>query len=679
MKYVITWAAALAMTVLLCFPVPALADPQTDTTDKAAKSKSLDLGDIVVRGQVTSEDLQATSATILDHEEISNRIYVTPLDILKLVPGVSIEQYHQGGTASAFQMRGFTSCSHGPDAAIFLDGVPLNETDGYADTNIVIPEEIERVEVIKGPASALYGNYASAGVVHFMTIKDGDFTRFKASYGSFNTQEAVFSMARSDEKLDQVYTGQLYHTDGYQDNSDWDKQNASGRITYHFNDKLSARVGMRFFNSTWDSAGYIPQSVYDSRPESAVSDVNGGKKKRVDGRVDVDYKLGGSSKLLFYGWGYDQDFTRWYQNWISSSQREGSNYGNERYFQRKVAGTGASYNYLGQVWGRDTSFILGLDYMREDDDRERWNLVVGDGRNRGSKYEDYNIILNTTSVYSELDYALFKPLRVILGGRMDMFSGEMDDKMPSANYDLSGPNIFSPKARLLYTVVPGWDLFANYGRGFALPTDKNLFKDNNLNPAIRNQYELGLRAHPLSWAKFVLTLWRLDTSDDIQASLEDPDQLENAGETRRQGIEVAADFSWASGWYAHADYSYIDAEYLDYVSGGVQYGGNVLANVPHDIVNLEAGYRPVQGLGGRLNLRYVSDTYVDAANTLTLDGYVVVNGQVSYRFKKHYVLELDLVNLFDQKYSEYGGYSNGQMTYAPADPLSFYLTFRVEF
>ena len=679
MRSFTTWAAALAMAALLCLPMTALAAAPTDAADKPAKSKSLSLGDVVVRGQVTSEDLQATSATVLDHEDITNRIYVTPLDMLKLVPGISIQQYHQGGTAAAFQMRGFTGCSHGPDAAIFLDGVPLNETDGYADTNIVIPEEINRVEVIKGPASALYGNYASAGVVHYMTIKSGDFTRFKGRYGSFNTQEAVFSMARSDGKLDQVYTGQFYHTDGYQDNSDWDKQNASARLTYHFNDKLSARVGGRFFNSTWDAPGYIPQSVYDSNPESAVSDVNGGKKKRMDGRVDVDYQLNDSSKLMFYSWGYDQDFTRWYQNWISSSQQVGDNYGNERYFQRKVLGTGASYNYLGQVWGRETSFVLGLDYMREDDNRERWNLVVGDGRNRGSKYQDYNIILNTTSIYSELDYALFQPFRVILGARMDMFSGEMDDRMPMASYDLSGPNIFSPKARLLYTVVPGWDVFANYGRGFALPTDKNLFVDDQLNPAIRNQYEVGLRAQPLPWVKFMVSVWRLNTTDDIQVSLDDPDQLENAGETRRQGVEVSADLSWESGWYAHADYSYIDSEYLNYISGGVQYAGNELKSVPHDIANFEAGYRQEQGLGGRLNLRYVSDMYIDAANTRTLEGHVVANGQVSYRFKKHYVLELDVVNLFDKKYSDYAGYSNGQMTYAPADPLSFYLTFRVEF
>jgi len=643
------------------------------------QKQKLKLEEVVVRGQVMSEGLEATSATVLDHEQIVDRVYTTPLDMLTLVPGISLNQYNQGGTAAAFQMRGFTSCSHGPDAAIFLDGVPLNETDGYADTNIVIPEEIERVEVIKGPSSALYGNYASAGVVHFVTIKSGDFTRFKARYGSFNTQDAVFTMARQDGKLDQVYAGQFYHTDGYRDNSDWDKQNAAGRWTYHLTDNLAATMGLRAFNSTWDAPGYIPQPVYDTRPASAVSDVNGGKKKRLDGRLDLRYRLSQSSKLLFYGWGYDQDFTRWYQNWISSQQYVGQNYGNERFFQRKVYGVGASYNYLGKVLERATSLILGLDFMREDDNRERWYLVVGDGRNRGAKYQDYKIKLNTTSLYGELDYQLLQPLHVILGARYDMFSGNLDDQMPRESYDLDGTNIFSPKAGLLYTISPGWDLFANYGRGFALARDKDLFEDSQLNPAIRTQYEAGLRAKPVPWGDFMLALWRLDTTDDIQPSLADPTQLVNAGETRRQGLETAVDLYPWPNWRLHLDYAYISSEYLDFVSGGVNYQGKTLRNVPHHILNCEVGYQPPRGFGGRLRFRYVSDRYIDYANTMVLDGHHVINGQVSYRFNDRYKLELDLINLLDQKYSDYAGYTNGEMTYAPEDPLSVYLTLRIDF
>jgi iron complex outermembrane receptor protein len=643
------------------------------------KKKAINLDEVVVRGDATRQTLEATSATVLDHDQIVDRVYTTPLDMVTLSPGISLQQYHQGGTAAAFQMRGFTSCSHGPDAAIFLDGVPLNETDGYADTNIIIPEEIDRVEIIKGPSSALYGNYASAGVVHFLTIKEGDFTRLKARYGSFNTQDAVFTMARRDGKLDQVYAGQLYHTDGYRDNSDWDKQNGAGRWTYRFSDRLDATLGMRVFNSTWDAPGYIPQQVYDSRPESAVSHVNGGKKKRFDGRMDVRYRLSDESKFIFYTWGYSQDFNRWYQNWLSASQKPGDNYGNERFFQREVFGAGASYNFKGKLLERQTSLILGLDFMREDDNRERWNLVVGDGRNRGSKYQDYNIKLNTLSLYGEFDYAVFKPLRLILGARMDSFSGDMDDKLPRESYDLDGPNVFSPKAGLVYTVIQDWELFANYGRGFALASDKNLFQDNNLNPAIRTQYELGMRAKPSQWADFVFSIWRLDTTDDIQPSLDDPSVLENAGKTRRQGVEAGINIYPAPDWYIHADYAYIDSEYLKFVKGGVSYDGNKLRNVPDHIANMEIGYKPALGLGGRLRYRYVADRYINEANTLTLEGHHVINAQASYTFNHKYRLELDVINLFDEKYSNYGSFTNGERVYAPEDPLSVYLTLRVNF
>jgi iron complex outermembrane receptor protein len=684
------WCPALlfALALVLAHPPvllaaqaaePAVAEETKPQAPASKMKNALNLDDVVVRGEAMQQSLDATSATVLDHDQIADRVYTTPLDMVTLSPGISIQQYHQGGTAAAFQMRGFSSCSHGPDAAIFLDGVPLNETDGYADTNIIIPEEIDRVEIIKGPSSALYGNYASAGVVHFVTIKQGEFTRLKARYGSFNTQDGVFTMARRDGKLDQVYAGQLYHTDGYQDNSNWDKQNGAGRWTYHVNERLDATVGMRFFNSTWDAPGYIPQQMYDSRPESAVSNVNGGKKKRFDGRADVRYRLSEQSKLMFYTWGYSQDFTRWYQNWISSSQRPGSNYGNERFFQRDVFGAGMSYNFKGKLLDRKTSLVLGLDFMREDDNRERWNLVVGDGRNRGSKYQDYNVKLNTTSLYGEFDYAVLNPLRLILGARLDSFSGDLDDKMPSASYDLDGPNIFSPKAGLIYTVKKDWELFANYGRGFALASDKNLFQNDNLNPAIRTQYELGTRAKPVQWADFVVTIYRLDTTDDIQASLDDPDQLENAGETRRQGVEAGVNIYPATDWYIHADYAYIDSEYLDYVKGGVEYDGQTLKNVPDHIINLEVGYGPPLGLGGRLRWRYVSDRYINEANTMTLDGHQVVNGQVSYTFSPKYRLELDVINLFDEKYTNYSSIANGERTYAPEDPLSVYLTLRVNF
>lgn len=662
-----------------CLAAPA--DPakkQQDQQKEPDGKKRLKLDDVVVRGDLLMEGLEATSATVLDNLEIVDRIYVTPLDIMKLTPGVTISQYHQGGTAAAFQMRGFTSCSHGPDAAIFLDGVPLNETDGYADTNVIMPLEIERVEIIKGPASALYGNYASAGSLAFYPYKKGDFKRIKLSYGSFNTQNAATVLALPDGALNHVYAGEIYHTDGYQDNSTWDKQNAAARWSYKFNPAWEGTFGVRMFNSNWDAPGYIPQSVYDSSPSSAVSDVNGGKKKRGETRADLNYRINDRSKLLAYGWYVQQDFTRWYQNWISGGQTIGQNYGNERNFQREVFGAGLSYNYLGTMVGREAKLIMGLDFMDEKETRERWNLVVGDGRNRGSKFQDYDITLYTTALYGELSYQILNPLRMVLGARYDMISGELNERLPSGTYDRDGPKIFSPKAALVYTVFKGWDLYANYGRGFALPRGQDLWKRSYLEPAIRNQYEIGIKAAPLRKLDFGFSLWRLNTTDDFQPTLDDPTVLENAGETRRQGLEAEVNVYPIKHLRLHMDYAYINAEYLDFTDNGVSRNGNRLSGVPEHVINLEAAYEPGKGFGGKLGYRYVSDWFLDSANSMTADSFHVVDAQVSYRFNRRYSLALDVVNLLDEKFAEYVGFTNGEKTYAPTDPLSAYLTLTID-
>lgn len=665
--------------------VPAADSPvRAEGHEKAEDGKHpLKLDDVVVRGDLLTEGLTATSATVLDNSDIVDRIYVTPLDMLKLSPGITINQYHQGGTASAFQMRGFTGCSHGPDAAIFLDGVPLNETDGYADTNTIIPEEIDRVEIVKGPASALYGNYASAGSVAFHTIKSGDFTRAKLRYGSFDTADGVFTLARKEGRLDQVYAAQVYHTDGYQDNSEWNKLNGAGRWTYHFSDQFEATLGLRAFSSSWDSPGYIPEDVYNDSPTDAVSEVNGGKKDRREARLDMGYRLSDSSKVLLYGWTNTQDFTRWYQNWVSPAQAPGSNYGDERFFQRFVYGSGGSYNFLGDIAGREAKLVVGVDWMYERESRERWRLKVGEGRDRGTKYEDYDITLNTTGIYAEGQYQVLTPLRVILGARYDIFSGELDQDLPSATrgeYSRSGPEIFSPKGGLIYTVVEGWDLFANYGRGFALPRGTDLWLRDYLDPAIRTQYEGGLHARPAKWIDASLTFWRLDTTNDFQPTVSDPAVLENAGETRREGIEVGLNLYPVEHITLHVDYAYIEAHYLNFIESGVDREGNRLPSVPRHVANASVAYDPGErGWGVRLTGRWVYKWYINTANTEEADGFVTADAQASYRFNSRYRIALDVVNIFNKKYSEYAGLANNEKTYAPADPLSAYLTLNVDF
>lgn len=671
----------------LCLAAVSPAEERAESTPAPEavreKEKAVTIEDVVVRGEAVDQDLEATSATVLNNEDIIDRVYITPLDIVGLAPGISIAQYKQGGTASNFIMRGFTGNSHGANTAIFLDGIPLNEGDGYADTNIINPEEIERVELIKGPSSALYGNYASAGALAFYTLKQVDHNHLKLQYGAYNTYEANFVGGVSNEDWDQVYMVQNYHTDGYQANSDWDKQNAAARVTRHLTDRFDLRLSLRGFNSDWDAPGYISQAQFDHDPTQAVSETNGGGKDRVEGRLDAAYRLTAQSKLLFNVWGYDQEFWRWYAADPTGLPAD-ANVGNLRDFNRQVFGSGASYNFLGDLAGHDLNLVAGVDYMLEDIDRERWYLLAGTGREKGPKYWDYTIKMHTLSFYGQGGYQVFEPLRVILGARYDTFQGDLTDHLENdAEFSMKDQEAFSPKAGLLFTLLDQrLDLFANYGKGFALLpgfSEQAAFRQEDWEPQERDQYEAGLRVRPISALTAELVFFRLLTDKDfIYNSV--TDDYDNVGATTRDGIEVSLDYKFLNHAYLHADYSYVDAKYDSYVVEGVDLDGKTLTGVPQNIYNAEIGYAPPRGGGGRLRYHYENGYYLDNANLFKSDAWDRFDAQVAYRFGQNanYLLALDVVNLLDEKYADYTS-GTVNKTYSPALPLSLYATFTIDF
>lgn len=686
-KYkLICCCATTFLTLVSSMVVPGVTMADETKNDAAAEERIITLDEVVVRGDLTNKTLEASSATVLTNKDITNRVFITPLDIVRLSPGVSINQYKQGGTASAFQMRGFSRCSHGSDAAIYLDGIPLNEGDGYADTNIVNPEEIERVELIKGPVSALYGNFASAGVLHFYTKKKVDHQHVKLHYGAYNTSELnyVGGFSSEDKKWDHVYSLQNYHTDGYQDNSDWDKLNGAARITYHFTDAFDAMLSVRAFNSDWDAPGWQNKEEYDHDPTTSVNDANGGGKDRLSGKLDLSYRLTDASKILFQFWSYDQEFWRWYAG-REDNVASGANIGNLRFFDRFVWGSGASYNFLGEIGGRELRLTAGTDYMNEDIGRDRWRLTAGGGRNKGDHYIDYHIDMESLGLYAEANYQVLEPLRLILGARYDHFSGDLTDHLLSdLNSSMNDQDIFSPKAGLQLSLLDNrLEFFTNYSRGFAIMSgfaEQAQYTQDNWDPQIRTQYEVGVKTWPLDWFKGQITGFRLQTDDDF---LKNPvtDEYENAGETTRDGIEVAVDFYAFEYGYLHGDYSYIDARYDKHSSGGISYDDKHLVRTPDTIVNLELGYRAEEGLGGWLRYHYQSGADLNEANTIQSDSWDTVDMNVFYCFglQNKYMFALDVINLFDEKYADTESYWGGTTSYSPGLPLSVYATFTVDF
>ena len=136
--------------------------------------------------------LASSSEQIIPGRDFELRPQGRPADVLRLIPGLIINQHQGGGKAEQYLIRGFDA-DHGTDLAIFVDGVPVNlrshaHGQGYADLHFLIPETVRAVDVLKGPYFPEYGDFGTAGVVKFMTRDFVEENTLEIAGGSFNTQ-----------------------------------------------------------------------------------------------------------------------------------------------------------------------------------------------------------------------------------------------------------------------------------------------------------------------------------------------------------------------------------------------------------------------------------------------------------------------------------------------------------
>jgi iron complex outermembrane receptor protein len=366
-------------------------------------------------------------------------------------PGVSIMQYGEAGMSPQFQMRGFSARN---DMAMYLDGIPLHDNGhapGFTDSTVVIPIEIESVEIIKGPASVYYGARSAGGTIAVQSIKSGNFNRLNLRYGSWNDINASGLVARTNEKLAQVYAFEVFHSDGYRDNSDWYRRVVSGRWTYNFSDKFQASLNLRAYNSHWDSAGYFSAKLNTKRGwvDDGSGEGNGGKRDRYDARLWANYLINDESQLTYYLYGTTMTFTRYQRSDRTISNVLDGTYPNltEQYNKHQQWGTGLTYNYKGEIAQKDANFTAGVTFSRDMDvPRAEYVVPWGYGRKRitgPSNQRTFSI--ENPGILMEFSYQILKQLNVRVGGRYDWLKGKFKDDLGGGT-GTAKYTFFSPKA-----------------------------------------------------------------------------------------------------------------------------------------------------------------------------------------------------------------------------------------
>ncbi|MGM0443692.1 MAG: TonB-dependent receptor, partial [Fibrobacterota bacterium] len=630
--------------------------------------------EISVKGEMVTEEQQPVSITGFDAEDIEKRYIQRPEELLRDVPGAEAGDYNQGGVANTFMLRGFGSGGHGGDAAVFIDGIPLNESeghaDGYADMNVIIPLEIAKAEVYKGPSSALYGNFARGGILAFETRKGSDYSLLRTEAGSFNTvnTQSAFGVSLTEE-LSLNTALQFYQTDGYQENSEWIRGNMATRLSYALSDAFDIAVSARAHGSEWEGPGYIPKKQFDKDDtylnQAANAEDDGGDKRYYYGRFDLGYSLNETAKILFWAYGTQQDFTRFAKFGYDPRGQT------ERFYDRRALGSGASMNALTALGDMPLSVVSGVEFFREETDWNKWNTY---NRTRQAKTQERLFSINTLSAFAQagLDVSpLFQPQ---IGLRVDHFTGEYENSDPGTTFftnEMEPYTAASPKAGFTSRVIDPLTLRASYSQGYQLPTGERKYDpEQTLDPVDIRQFEAGATFSLQDKYTLDIAGFLLNTDNEIHQTVPNSNIFENVGSTRRMGVEGSVEAVPVEGLEISGQLSGLTSEILENPDAALE--GKEVPNVPEIIGGAGVRYTAFFGLGGGLSLHRTGAYYLNSDNSTTYDGYTTLDGDLFYRFTtvsgRGARVFVSAKNLTDEKYSQSIWEGYGTLNYAVSAP-----------
>ena len=662
------WNSLLALLISTIFITTAHAQPDESSQEQSSQvSKIPDMvvTDRLVKGFEAKLHEQPATIHSISSDEIERMDVKRTLDLIRRIPGVTAEDYNQQGVAAAYSFRGFR-CGHGIGAASYLDGIPYNEInhvdgDGYPDYNTILPESIERLEVLKGLSSPLYGGYAQAGILHYITKDRGDFNKIKLSTGSWNYYRGVAEIAR---EYDRFFTYNAVSTeqgDGYRDHSEFNGGNIFSRFGYELDDESTVRMTLHSYKTAWNAPGPLTEESWDAGDLKTATADGGGDKEKNMASFDYSRKLNQTSTISLLAYGYNSDFTRW----VGASNEE-------RHDERDTFGSRAMYNLSADLAGFKNSLVLGVDYEHIDSQARKWNIQSPDNRVRASVKLSGDFNYQNTSLYLEEDFWPFSFMKLMVGGRYEIYDGDLKNNLTDTESSYS-EQVFAPKGGILVTPFEGFELFGNIGAGFVLPKGYLKFENASLDPSELTSYDLGTRYLPVPEMLFQLSLFRTDTKDEV---ITDPITLEetNAGETRRQGIEAAVEWYMIPDLLVYLNGVYQDAEYVDYNTSSGDFSGNDINRVPEWIARAGLEFFPEKGFGGSLTAKYTGERWIDSDNTIPEDDYWIFDASLRYAMEK-ITFTLFLNNISDEKYAEL----RGATSYYPSDPFNVVLSCCLDF
>jgi len=634
--------------VCACWPLAAVADQVRDPLHTVVVSGT--------RAEHTSFDLPA-SVDVVDATQIADtQLRVNASEALVAVPGVVVrnrENYAQDlqissrgfGTRSAFGVRG---------VRLVADGIPATMPDGQGQAATFNLDLAERIEVLRGPFSALYGNH-SGGVVQLFTREPKGAPMVESSFsaGSYGQRKLDVNASGKTGGIGYLLDASRFDTDGYRDHSAARRDQAYAKLVVEPSSTSRLVItasGLRQ-DDTQDPLG-VTWDTYQRDPRAGEIDTTDTQTpqrtlaERYDTRKSIDHQQFGATwesrfgpdRLQVTTYGGNRRVIQ-YQSFSRGFQAPGSHSGGVIDFDRDFYGIDANWRAVREVAGGTLRTTAGLELARSKDARQGFENFVGNTFGvKGNLRRDEQNEVTSVDPYVQLEWE--RGQWVISGGlRHSRVDFDVRDQYLS-NGDDSGSAEFrhtTPLVGVLYKVSPTLNVYASAARGFETPTMNESFYSGTgggfnfaLNPAIGTHLEAGVKAMVASGVRVNAALFQVKTDDElvVDASNGGRTSYRNASATLRQGGELSVDAELGGGFNARLALSMLHAIY-DEGFGAVPQGSR-LPGVPKSSLYGEFGWREAAGrYGAALETISNSRVYAEDSNTATpAPGYAIVNARV---------------------------------------------------
>ncbi len=656
---------------------------------------------------VTSTRLEQTTmrspvaVTTVGAEDIREARQQLGLDeSLSRVPGVFFQNRYNFAQDLRISIRGFGARSAFGIRGIklFVDGFPATTPDGQGGIDDIDLGSTERVEVIRGPASALYGS-AAGGVISLYT-EDGPaqpYISARASFGEYASQKHQLKAAGTTGKLGYLASVTDIDVEGYRGHSRNESTLFNSKFTYDLDESMRLTAVLSGVDSplAQDAGALNAGEVEADRAQGRARNIQFDAGESVEQQrlgLALSKVFDQNHQLVVRAYGLGRDFaTRLpFEGSIEESN------GGQVAFDRRFVGLSAQYAYEGTLFGRAHRWITGIDVDSQEDDRQRW--VNNDGL-RGELTFDQVETVESIGVFAQSEFALSDRLLLTLGARYDSIEYEVDDRFTlNASGEDSGAVQFeelTPMMGLVYSPSESVNVYANVSTSFETPTTTEFANpdgggfNQGLQPQEATNYEIGLKGEHNNRLRYEVALFSIDVSDELIPFEQDGRTFfENAGDSTRKGLELALLGSITDTLTATLSYTYSDFTFDRFrTRDGDVFDNNALPGLPENQLFVELAYRHPSGFFATWDLLNVGEFFADNANS---DGAKISRSSVAnLRLGADFNLGqlklspfLGVNNLFDELYFTNVRLNGGFSRYfEPAPETNVYggLTLRHEF